>query len=53
MADNVRLKRCHLCDELVDIIIDDEPFGYLCVRCEDVTYAEWLDVGDDYPLEEH
>lgn len=53
MAANVKDKRCHLCDEIVETLIDDDPFGYICVRCEDATYAQWMEVGDDYPLVEH
>lgn len=48
--------KCHHCEKVFredQIMIDDEPFGLLCVPCEDVMYGKWLDIGDEYPLTEH
>ncbi len=47
--------KCHICDKIFPRkeMADDEPFGLICVICEDNVYGKWLDIGDEYPLEEH
>jgi len=46
---------CHICDKDItdETKIDDDPFGMICVICEDKIYGRWMDIADEYPLEEH
>lgn len=58
MATSKRVKSdtCYRCNRVLkktDIIVDDEPWGMLCLGCEDSLYGKWMDIGDDYPLTEH
>ena len=51
-----RINRCHICDKILtkdDTVVDDIPFGVMCVQCEDSIYGNWMDIQDEYPLEEH
>ena len=51
------IKTCYRCSKVLrkdkEIIVDDDPFGLLCLKCEDTIYGQWMDIGDEYPLVEH
>jgi len=51
----VKTGKCHKCDKRFPVkdMADDEPFGLLCIPCEDNLYGHWMDVGEEYPLTEH
>lgn len=48
-------EKCHICDDKFPVkeMADDEPFGLICIICEDNVYGRWMDIGIEYPLVEH
>ena len=55
MATSSGIKVCYRCSRVLrkEVIVEDEPFGLLCLKCEDILYGKWMEIGDEYPLVEH
>ena len=52
-------KRCFRCKKKFlknQVIVDDDPFGLLCIKCEDYMYGSWMlpeEIDDECILIEH
>ena len=53
MAANRVKEKCHICDKPSEVLVDDDPFGLICIICEDKIYGNWMAMGEEYPLTEH
>ena len=56
MATSSGIRQCYRCDRVLrktETIVDDKPFGLMCLQCEDKVYGKWMEIGDEYPLVEH
>ena len=52
-------KHCFRCKKEFlkkQVIVDDDPFGLLCLKCEDYMYGRWMlpkEIDDECVLIEH